>query len=87
MHQEINKKNDHILIKLSNIENKDLLLKNLNECKEGKCSCPTSEYEKLDNLSIFVDNMSNEINLDLKPKKGKEFSVKEIQKCLDYSNK
>lgn len=63
--------------------NKDEILANFNDCKEGKCSCPTDEYKKLKDMKInFTDN---EIEITIAPKENTEFNKKEIGKCLDFS--
>ncbi len=60
------------------------LLKAFQECQEGRCSCPTDEYSKLDSLEVEKSN--GNINLRLKAKKGQEFNKNEIEKCLDYAD-
>lgn len=88
MKTSIKEKNDHIIVNIDKVEDKkDEILKNLNDCKEGKCSCPTNEYDKLNNLDIIINNEMNEIILDLEPKKGQRLAVSEIEKCLDYTAK
>ena len=33
--------------------NKEKLLEAFQECSEGRCSCPTQEYEKVEKLDII----------------------------------
>lgn len=86
MESSLKEKNNHIIVNINKIEDKkELILQNLNDCKEGRCSCPTNEYDKLNKLDIQVNNDLNEIILDLEPKKGEKIAVSEIKKCLDYT--
>lgn len=88
MDSSIKEKNDHVIVNINKIEDKkELILQNLNDCKEGKCSCPTNEYDKLNKLDIQVNNEVSEIIIDLEPKEGQKIAVSEIQKCLDYTTK
>ncbi len=59
------------------------LLEAFRECQEGRCSCPTEEYSKLDSLEI--ESSENSIHLKLKSKPDEHFDHKEINKCLEYT--
>ena len=65
------------------IGKQSLLLKAFQECQEGRCSCPTEEYKKLDSLEI--DNSVDTIHLKLKSKPGLQIDETEIDKCLEYT--
>ena len=85
MKHDISKKTDSINITITNVGNdKDFILGNLNACKEGNCSCPTNEYEKLENIEISVNELNDNITVNLEPKKDKKIVVSEIKKCLDH---
>ena len=62
---------------------KDELLEAFQECSEGRCTCPTQEYEKMETLNI-VDTEKN-IQLSIKSKDNEVIDAKEIEKCLDYT--
>ena len=64
-------------------ENQDKLLQAFNECREGRCSCPTREYSKLDSMEIASNE--DKISLKLKSKPGLKFDESEIGKCLEYT--
>ena len=66
-------------------DKKNKLLEVFQECKEGRCSCPTEEYKKLDSLNIEDNDES--INLHLKSKDGTKIDKDEINKCLEYTKK
>ena len=79
-------KNNHIIVNIYNVaDKKELILQNLNDCKEGRCSCPTNEYAKLNKLDIQINEELNEIVLDLEPKMDQKIALSEIKKCLDYT--
>lgn len=52
-------------------------------CQEGRCTCPTDEYKKLESLDIQPGEDS--VNLRLTPKKGEALHQAEIEKCLDHT--
>ena len=77
--------NEHeISIKVSESKGKQqALLEAFQECREGRCSCPTQEYSKLDSLEI--ESSGDAINLKLKSKPGQQFEASEINRCLEYT--
>jgi hypothetical protein len=60
------------------------LLSEFQACQEGRCSCPTNEYEKLESLEIGKSPQG--ISLRLKAKAGQVFDSEEIEKCLDHAD-
>ena len=86
MESQIKKEKTHVKITINEVnDDRDIILKNLQDCQEGNCTCPTNEYEKLAKIDITVKDESNEIFVDLIPKTGKEISINEIEKCLDHT--
>jgi len=59
------------------------LLEAFQKCQEGRCTCPTQEYSKLDSLEI--ENDEDTIRLKLKSKPDVKFDESEIGKCLEYT--
>ena len=59
------------------------LLQAFQECQEGRCTCPTQEYSKLDRLEVESDE--DTIKLKLKSKPDVKFDKSEIEKCLEYT--
>ena len=53
------------------------------ECAEGRCSCPTGEYEKLASLEVRAGE--DEISLKLESKPGTTFDAVEIAHCLEHT--
>lgn len=62
---------------------KQKLLEAFRECQEGRCSCPTTEYTKLQSLE--VEQSGDGIQLRLKSKPGAAIDKSEIEKCMDYT--
>ena len=84
MKYQISKKAQEVEIKVGGVEGQEQqLLDAFQECQEGRCTCPTQEYQKLDSLQ--VEQVNGEINLRLKPKKGAEFDQVEIERCLAHT--
>ena len=59
------------------------LLEALQECQEGRCSCPTAEYEKLAHMQVTRTDDSVEIDLRTKP--GVALEADAVQRCLDFT--
>ena len=66
-------------------EKKEELLQAFQGCQQGRCSCPTEEYKKLDSLEIEHDDET--IQLRLKSKRGTKINKAEIDRCLEYTAK
>jgi len=64
---------------------KDQLLEAFQECSEGRCTCPTNEYQKLEALE--VTDSGDTIQLSLKAKPDEQIDTNEIEKCLEYTKK
>ncbi|MDC1287900.1 hypothetical protein N8198_08435 [Gammaproteobacteria bacterium] len=61
------------------------LLEAFQECQEGRCTCPTREYSKLDSLEI--ETGEDTIKLKLKSKPDVKFDDSEISKCLEHTKR
>lgn len=80
----INTDDTSVAIELTQVAgHQDELLAALGECQEGRCSCPTNEYEKLAAMDVQPDEDSIAIKLRAKP--GTTLDPDEIAACLDYS--
>lgn len=81
---EINEKNNGLDIHINELNGKQKeLYEALQECQEGRCTCPTNQYKKLDSLDIVEEG--GNITLELKAKDGETFDKSEIEKCLLYT--
>ena len=84
MKYSIDEKVDGLAISVDDvIDKKEKLLQAFQECQQGRCSCPTEEYKKLDSLEIEHNDES--IELRLKAKRGTKINKAEINKCLVYT--
>lgn len=59
------------------------LLQAFGECAEGRCSCPTDEYEKLAAMDVRPGDDRIDIRLEAKP--GASLDASEIEACLHYT--
>lgn len=86
MKHEVGKRNDGLDIKITDVEGKEgQLLEAFQECQEGRCSCPTDEYKKLESLEVEVGD--GKIDLRLTAKSGQALDEAEIERCLNYTEK
>lgn len=84
MEYKITEDQSKLSIKVERLDGKqDKVLEALQECAEGRCTCPTNQYEKLDSIDISPGR--NNINISLKPKPGETIDPSEIDKCLQYT--
>jgi hypothetical protein len=73
-----------VVIELADIGDKqEELLEAFDECRSGRCSCPTNEYEKL--AAMDVEASSEQITLRLQTKPGTAFDSSELAACLDHT--
>ena len=59
------------------------LMKELNECAEGRCSCPTPQYAKVESMQITPG--SDQLTITLKAKPGQEIDQEDINRCLEHT--
>lgn len=64
-------------------EQEQQLLAAFAECQQGRCSCPTDEYQKLETMDVAPGE--GEISLQLRPKEGTSFDLGQITACLEYA--
>lgn len=62
----------------------DQLLEAFQECQEGRCDCPTDEYEKVSTLSVESEG-NDAITVRLVAKPGERFDESEIDACLQHT--
>jgi hypothetical protein len=86
MRREVSKSENGLDIKIIDVEGKEgQLLEAFDDCREGRCSCPTDEYRKLESLQ--VQHGDGKIELRLTAKSGEQLDEAEINRCLDYTEK
>ncbi len=75
-----------IQIDVTDLEGKqDQLLEAFQECSEGRCTCPTQEYQKVESLEVVAGE--DAIQLSIKAKDEQQIDTAEIEKCLEYTKK
>lgn len=57
------------------------LLKELNECMVGRCSCPTDQYTKVESMQITPGE--GQLSMTLSAKLGEKIDRGDINKCLE----
>ena len=84
MKHQIKQEQGVVNVEIEQFEGKhEKVLAALQECQQGRCTCPTNEYEKLQTLDI--ENAADRIKLRLTPKPGQQLDLTEIEKCLAYT--
>jgi len=84
MKYKVESTENEVRIEVSEARGKqEKLLQAFQECQQGRCTCPTQEYSKLDSLEI--DANEDTIKLKLKSKPQVKFDGAEISKCLEYT--
>jgi len=62
----------------------DRLLSAFRDCQEGRCDCPTDEYQKIASLSVERE-ANDAIAVRLVPKPGQRLDESEIDTCLQHT--
>lgn len=84
MKYKIKTKREVVNVEVRDVEGKEeQLLEAFQECQEGRCSCPTREYTKLESLEIKEG--AGTIDLRLRAKKGEKIDQREIERCLQHT--
>lgn len=81
----INQNDDGLTIRVTDTgPDSDQLLTAFQGCQEGRCDCPTDEYDKVSTISVEREG-SDDITLRLVPKPGQVFNESEIDSCLEHT--
>ena len=84
MKYAIEQKPQGLEIKVEDLgDDRQQVLESLHACAEGKCSCPTNQYEKLD--AIHISPNPDSVSIELKAKAGGTVEQADIEKCLAYT--
>ena len=84
MKRNIKAHSDGVTIEISEIQGTtEQLLDAFRKCQDGRCTCPTDEYSKLQSLEI--GQTEDKISLRLMAKDGRTFDRNEIEECLDHT--
>ena len=84
MRYKITEPGDTVEIRVTETGNRAAqLLASMQECQEGRCACPTDQYERLDGMD--VQSGDDAITVTLRPRVGERLDVSELRRCLDYT--
>ena len=61
------------------------LMKELNECAEGRCSCPTPQYAKVQIMQVAPS--ADQVIVTLTARPGETIDQADINKCLDHTTR
>jgi len=59
------------------------LLEEFKECAEGRCTCPSAQYGKLESIEIAPG--PDRIDIKLKAQAGQSIEQDDIEKCLQHT--
>jgi len=59
------------------------LLDAFQECREGRCACRTTEYEKLE--AIDVKSVGDAVQIRLEPRSGETIDEAVVRDCMEYT--
>ena len=62
----------------------DQLLGLLQECQEGRCDCPTDEYEKVSSLSVERHD-DDVVMMQLRSKPGERLDESGVRACIQHT--
>ena len=77
----ITKKDNQVFIQIQSPKEKTI--ESIQECKEGRCSCKTEEYKKME--KIEMEEKKENLSITLTAKEGEEINTSEIEKCIQYA--
>lgn len=59
------------------------LLASLQDCRAGRCSCPTDQYDRLEDMTVQTG--VDQLTVRLRPNPGQQVDTDQLQACLDYT--
>ena len=59
------------------------LLEALQDCRDGRCGCPTDQYDRLATMEVTATE--DELTVTLRPRTGAHLDTAELRACLDYT--
>jgi hypothetical protein len=84
MRYEISEQGKHVQIQIHQTgEHTPRLVASLQDCREGRCSCPTDQYDRLEDMTVQTG--VDQLTVRLHPKPGQRLDTDQLQACLDYT--
>ena len=59
------------------------LLAAMQDCRAGRCGCPTDQYQRLAGMDVEADDDS--VTVTLRPLPGQQLDIEALGECLDYT--
>lgn len=66
-------------------EQQKTLLDEFQKCAAGTCSCPSTQYEKLQSIDVIPN--ATGVTVQLKAKNGEVIDRSDIERCLDHTSR
>ena len=83
---KITEQTNGVAIDLTEVDDQEQnLLAAFDECRQGNCSCPTDEYEKVATMDVRASGVA--INIRLQAKPGNTLDTTELAACLEHTIK
>jgi hypothetical protein len=84
MEYRIGHTGDEVTIDLSGTAGRTpQVLEALHECQEGRCGCPTDQYERLAGMDIATTE--DQIRVTLRPREGATLDTDAVRSCVEYT--
>ena len=61
------------------------LMRELQECASGRCSCPTPQYAKVESMQVSPG--ADDLTITLKAKSGEAIDQGDINRCLEHTTR
>jgi len=86
MKYSIESQGDDVTITIEQVGDKQVeLMAEFNECAEGRCTCPSPQYAKVE--AIRIKPTTGKIDISLTAKPGEKIDHADIAKCLEHTTK
>ena len=84
MRSRVKEVSEGLVVEIDDLaDQRDTVLETFTACREGRCNCPTDEYQKLASLEIEEDG--TRLKLHLQAKAGAKFEMSEVARCLEFN--
>lgn len=84
MRYHVNERTDRVEMRVTETGDRTpQLLASMQECQDGRCECPTDQYDLLEAMDVQVGD--DDITVTLRPRPGQRLDVGELKTCLHYT--
>lgn len=84
MHYEVTEHEDSVELRVIGTGDRaPALLASMQECQEGRCTCPTDQFNRLETIEVLSGD--DNVTVSLRPSPGERLDVNELAACLDYT--